>query len=103
MKRHELRYWDGNTWTDFAGSARLGLTGVRDVLIANDRMTRCGSTAGNGMVIYNADFLTVLQPKFIDCGTGVGGASNAIDFDTGTSSNVVIDGIEVSEIGRAHV
>lgn len=88
----------GNTFTDMAESALLGWEGVNarviDCVIEQSRFERCGSTGGNGLTVGNADFLSFLDTKFIDCGTGVPGAANAIDFSNGTSSVVTFSNVE---------
>jgi len=87
----------GNTWSDFTGSCYIGVTSVRDCVVDNDRFIRCGSAGGGiGLDVRNADYLTIKGCKFIDCGTGGGGTSNAIDFNTGTSTYVILDGNDFS-------
>lgn len=87
-----------NRWSDYAQAALIGFTGnqVRDMTIEGDRFTRVGSVGGHGVSIFNAVDLEMRGVKFNDCGTGVGGAANAIQFNTGTSSGVRIDDLEVT-------
>lgn len=89
-----------NVWEDFAQAAIVGFTGgtsaVRDITLLRERYIRGGSTGGNGMSIYNVTEMDVRDTKFIDCGTGSAGSSNAIDFNTGTSSGVKFRNVEFS-------
>ena len=89
---------EGNTWTDYKQSVLIGFTGatnaVRDVLIRNERFVRCGSVGGIAVSVFQADYLTIEHVGFIDCGTGAAG-SYALDFNTGASSYVTIDGMQV--------
>lgn len=90
----------GNTFMDMTGDGRLGFTdthaSVRDAALVDNRFIRCGATSGNGMTIFKADYLTLMRNKFIDCGTGIAGASNAVNFNTGASSYVVFEENEFS-------
>lgn len=87
-----------NTFIDFTSGTLLGYNGatnkMRDVEM-NDTYIRCGSGSGNGVSIFSVDHLK-LGGKLVDCGTGVPGSANAIDFNTGTSSYVDIERLEVS-------
>lgn len=90
----------GNTFMDMKGDGSLGFTdthaSVRDAALLDNRFIRCGTTSGNGMTIFKADYLTLIRNKFIDCGTGIAGASNAVNFNTGASSYVVFEENEFS-------
>lgn len=90
----------GNTFMDMTGDGRLGFTdthaSVRDAALVDNRFIRCGATSGNGMTIFKADYLTLMRNKFIDCGTGIAGSSNAVNFNTGASSYVVFEENEFS-------
>lgn len=86
-----------NTWADFTQAAIVGLSSlVRDLSLTRERYIRGGSTGGNGMLVYNVTEMDVRDTKFIDCGTGSAGSSNAIDFNTGTSSGVKFRNVEFS-------
>lgn len=89
-----------NLFTDMAQSTLLGYIGatdaVRDVSVLNNRFVRCGFAGGNGFSVFAAIHMDIVGNKWIDCGTGVPGTSNAIQFHTGTSSHVAIEGNEVS-------
>ena len=61
-----------------------------DVTISENLFYACGSTGGNGLSIFKCSRVTINGNTFKDCGTGGAGTSNAIDFNTGTSSYVVI-------------
>ena len=63
---------------------------VIDVKINKNRFVKCGSIGGIGMSVYKSTRVTIVDNEFNDCGTGVAAASNAIDFDSGTSSSVTI-------------
>lgn len=83
-------------FTDFTQSAYVGqtvgadpLARVRDVVDDGSTYLRCGSTVGIGIYIFNVDYYTSAGVTMDDCGTGMAGSSNAIDFGTGTSTNVV--------------
>lgn len=89
-----------NTWADFTQAAIIGfndgVSAVRDLSLTRERYIRCGSGGGSGMLIYNVTGMDFRDTKFIDCGTGVAGASNAIDFNTGASSGVKFRNVEFS-------
>lgn len=61
-----------------------------DLRIVNNLFEKIGSTGGNGLQVFKVNRLTIEENIFNDCGTGVGGAANAIDFDIGTSTFVSI-------------
>ncbi len=85
------------TFSDFTGPFLLGGTySVRDIEISSSRLIRCGSSRGNGMIINAANYISIKGNKFIDCGTGVGGASNALDFNSGISTNITLNDNEFS-------
>lgn len=89
----------GNTYLDCDKSALVGyLTAAtetaREVTIS-DRFIRCGLVEGVGVGFYNVSGVYLTDSYFEDCGTGVAGAANAIDFNTGTSERVVIENIEI--------
>ncbi len=85
---------EGNTFFGSAQQALLGFnTGnqnVIDCLVANNLFYACGSTSGTGLSIFKATRITLTNNTFKDCGTGVAGSANAIDFDAGTSSYISI-------------
>lgn len=91
---------DGNVFSDIKSTSFLGYneaaTKVRDVTIVDNRFVRCGSVNGNALSIFQADYITFTRNRWIDCGTGSPGASNAIDFNTGSSSYIVFDSNEFS-------
>ena len=85
---------EGNTFFGSAQQALLGFnTGnqnVIDCLVANNLFYACGSTSGTGLSIFKATRITLTNNTFKDCGTGVPGSANAIDFDSGTSSYITL-------------
>jgi len=85
-----------NYFQDCTGPGYIGNTGgtnsVYDLEFVNNRMVRCGSAgAGIGLAVYTVTLAHFQSNKFIDCGTGSAGSSIAIDFVSGTSSNVRFD------------
>lgn len=70
----------------FASSATTNI----DLLISGNSFIECGSTSGNGITIHNATRLALTNNLFKDCGSGAPGASNAINFNNGTSSYVTL-------------
>lgn len=83
-----------STFTDFLNSHNVGFTAAANFCIGvrflNCTMTRMGSSSGNGLAAFGVSDLQIEGCRFIDCGTGVAGSANAIDFNTGTSDNVRI-------------
>lgn len=71
-------------------SYNSGNENVLDCNISNNLFDTCGSTGGTGLSIFKCSRLTISENIFKDCGTGVAGLANAIDFNTGTSSYVSI-------------
>ncbi len=64
---------------------------VIDALLHGNMFYKCGQTGGTGLSVFKATRLTLSNNLFNDCGTGIAGAANAIDFDTGTSINVAME------------
>ncbi|MDB5797074.1 MAG: hypothetical protein JWP36_976 [Paucimonas sp.] len=88
-----------NRFTDFKGTAHLGYPGTGDALdfvLRDNVFLRCGSVSGNGLTIFRAQNLLVERNQFIDCGSGKSGAANAIDFNRGKSSHVILRNNEFS-------
>lgn len=88
-----------NVFTDFTASAYLAYVdgySVRNVELVNNRFVRVGSVSGVGLAVFKADYLNIAGNQFIDNGAGTPGASNAVDFDAGTSSHVTFDGNQFS-------
>lgn len=63
---------------------------VTDCEIETNLFKSCGSASGNGLSLFTCSRVTISDNTFNDCGTGVPGAANAIQFNTGTSSSVSI-------------
>lgn len=61
-----------------------------DVVISNNLFYKVGSVEGSGLIVYTATRVTITGNEFNDCGVGTVGLSNAINFNTGTSSSVTI-------------
>lgn len=89
-----------NVWQDMKQAAVIGsvsgATSARNLVFRDERFIRCGSVGGNGLSIFNVTNLQFKNTEMVDCGTGVAGSSNAVDFSTGTSSTVSFDGLRVS-------
>lgn len=81
-----------NTFTDMTGDALIGFTGAtdkaRNVDLNDNNFIRCGSISGACLSIFSVDYVHVFNNTFSDCGTGIVGASNAIDFNVGVSTNI---------------
>lgn len=56
-----------------------------DINVSDNYFDKCGSTQGNGLVLYNCKRVELNFNTFNDCGTGTAGASNAIGFNSGSS------------------
>lgn len=88
-----------NTWDTMKREALLGYSdptnGLRDVSIDRDKFLRVGTVGGIGLSIFSVARLKMRDVYMEDCGTG-GAGSYAVDFNTGTSSNVEIDGLNVT-------
>ena len=63
---------------------------VIDIVISNNLFYKVGSADGNGLQVFTATRVTITGNEFNDCGEGTPGNSNAIAFNTGTSSNVTV-------------
>jgi hypothetical protein len=63
----------------------------RDVRVLSNRLLRCGSVGGIGLVAFTVDELLLEGNRFEDCGFG-GPGSYALDFHTGSSAAVAIVG-----------
>jgi len=89
-----------NTFLDFTNAALIGYTDAantcRDIDLTGTRLVRCGSTDGNGLMVFSVDYLKIDNCDFVDCATGLPGASVAINFYAGTSSNVSITNTRVA-------
>lgn len=88
-----------NTWDTMKREALLGYldatNGLRDVSIERDKFLRVGTVGGVGLSIFSVARLKMRDVYMEDCGTGSAG-SYAIDFNTGTSSYVEMDGLTVT-------
>jgi hypothetical protein len=81
-----------NTSIDCQQGAKLGyLSNFRllDVVMFDNKFIRCGSVGGNGLYIYQVWRGQFLRNLFEDCGTGIAGSSNGIDFGTSGVSNSI--------------
>jgi len=100
--------FDTNTWEDMPREAFLSYSdasnGVKDALIQRDTFTRVGSVGGAGIAVFTVDRFKMRDVTFDDCGSGVAGAANAMDFNTGTSTYVDIKGMTVtSPTGKTQI
>jgi hypothetical protein len=78
----------GSTSTAFV-SASGGSGNVLDCSITNNFFDSCGSTSGTGLSIFECSRLALSGNIFKDCGTGVAGSANAINFDSNSTSSYV--------------
>ena len=90
-----------NLFTDYTDGNFLGNAGstnvVRDIDIIDNRFIRnSSSTATGGLAVFNASYVRFVGNRFIDCGTGTSGNSNAIDFNAGISSYIQFNENEIS-------
>lgn len=85
-----------NRFQDCSNAGLLGFTGAQnnniDVTFKDNTFRRCGSTTGSGMTVFTVKNLNLQNNIFDDCGTGVVGSSNSINFGIGTSSYVTLSG-----------
>lgn len=82
----------------------MGTETTTDVVFADNYFDQCGSVVGKALSIFNCTRLKLIANTFNDCGTGVGGASNAIDFNTGTSDFVSIEqNLFVTPTGKTQI
>ena len=70
-------------------SFNTGNENVLDCAIKNNLFNACGSVSGNGLSLYKCSRISIDGNTFKDCGSGVPGASNAIDFNTSSTSSFV--------------
>jgi hypothetical protein len=61
-----------------------------DINVSDNYFDKCGSTFGNGLVLYNCKRVELNFNTFNDCGTGTAGASNAIGFNSGSSDFIML-------------
>lgn len=96
-----------SVFSDCANRAFVGFTGatqnVRDVTITDTVFTRCGTSEGIAVGVYDAHGLTMRDVRFVDCGASSGLIGNAILFAAGTSSRVTLDTITVEDTGVARM
>lgn len=89
-----------NTFTDFSSQGLIGYTDAanacRDIEVCGDRLVRCGSSTGAGLMVFTVDNLKIDNCDFVDCATGLPGASVAIDFNIGTTTYVSITNTRVT-------
>jgi hypothetical protein len=84
---------DGNSFLGSTSAAYIsfsdGNTNVLDCSITNNFFDSCGATSGNGLSIFKCSRIALSGNIFKDCGTGVPGAANAINFDSNSASSYV--------------
>lgn len=95
-----------NTWTDYTQSALLAyasINAVREAELSNNRFVRVGTGDGSCLTAFNVANTSLVGNHFIDCGSGRPGAV-AIDFNKGSSSNIVLESNEFrASTGKAVV
>jgi len=101
---------DTNQFLNFSSSALIGYTTVDEkcinVSLLDNLFYYCGTSgAGIGLAIGTVTRLNIKGNEFNDCGTGVAGSANAIDFNvTALSSSVsIIENNFVSPNGKTTV
>lgn len=84
---------EGNTFESYQSGSFCGAAAAnnapRNITYRDNRFIRCGSVGGIGLEVFTVDYLTLENNLFDDCGAGAAG-SYAIDFNSGTSSNVAL-------------
>ncbi len=70
-------------------SFNTGNENVLDCAVKDNLFNACGSVSGNGLSLYKCSRISIDGNTFKDCGSGVPGASNAIDFNTSSTSSFV--------------
>jgi hypothetical protein len=63
---------------------------VLNLIVKDNLFYKNGSTSGSGLSLFKCSRVSITGNEFNDCGTGVPGSANAIDFNTGTSSYISI-------------
>jgi hypothetical protein len=98
---------EGNSFLGATGSAYVATSSansnVFDCSVKDNLFYLCGSTgAGNGLSISKCSRVSIDGNTFKDCGTGLAGASNAIDFDVNSTSSYVsvTNNVFVSPAGK---
>jgi hypothetical protein len=86
-----------NTFTDVAAGMQVGgnvaSTKCMNVQVVGNEFTRIAATAGGaGLYVFNADYVDILDNRFIDVGKTDNTFGYAIDFHNGTSTFVRVDG-----------
>ena len=100
---------EGNSFLGSAQDALISFNtanvNVLDCMINNNFFYACGSTGGTGLSIFTCSRVSIDGNTFKDCGTGIPGSANAIDFNSnGTSSYVSLtDNIFVSPASKTLV
>jgi len=111
-----LQIYDGknftfrdNNFADIGNGCLIGYNQAankyRDFTFENNTFTRVAKiNAGTALSVFGGDYITFDGNLFDDCGSGVGGSANAIDFNTGTSSYVTfVDNTWISPTGKTLV
>lgn len=100
IQNNEFNVCNDTSFISFSGSDYNAI----DVTVTDNLFYKNGATNGNGLSIFKATRVTITGNEFNDCGTGTPGAANAIDFNTGTSSNITISNNNfVSPTGKTTV
>jgi len=70
-------------------SFNTGNENVLDCSVKDNLFNECGATGGNGLSIFKCSRVSIDGNTFKDCGTGVGGAANAINISSNSTSSFV--------------
>jgi hypothetical protein len=88
---------NSNTFENVLNPSYIGYTAVDDkcfdVIISNNNFIKCGTiitTGGYGLIIYEVDHLIIENNVFNDCGKEDATFGYAIDFEIGSSNNILI-------------
>lgn len=84
---------EGNQFIRGSAASLIGFTGSPaksiDLTLRNNQFVESGYSLGDGLIIFNAERLTLEGNLFKDCGNGSAGNGDAIVFSTNSSSSYV--------------
>lgn len=82
-----------NKFYDFKGTALIGYlpreSKCEKIVLSGNLWRNCGYKSGTGLAIFSVAGLKITD-DFVDCGTGIAGNANAIEFKLGFSESVDI-------------
>lgn len=84
---------EGNSFLGSAQDALIsyntGNENVLDCIVSSNLFYACGATGGNGLSVFKCSRVSIDSNTFKDCGTGVPGSANAIDFNTNSTTSYI--------------